>query len=88
MCMCTCTNDINGYQCTIYIDALVEQCQQEGDVRIESNGRVEYCRSGTWGAICLESASLPWSEKNAQVVCKQLGSNGALNSVLPNEYVY
>lgn len=65
----------------------IEQCQEEGAVRLETNGRVEYCRGGNWGAICLDSATSPWGEKNAQVVCKQLGFSGALNSVLPNEYV-
>ena len=66
----------------------VDQCQRDGDVRIEGSGRVEYCRGGVWGAICLNSTELPWSEKNAQVVCKQLGFSGALNSVLPNTYVH
>ena len=57
-------------------------------MRIEGPGRVEYCRGGVWGAICLNSTELPWSEKNAQVVCKQLEFSGALNSVLPNTYVH
>ena len=65
----------------------IQPCQQDGSVRIESPGRVEYCRSGHWGAVCLDSATSPWSKKNAQVVCKQLGFSGALNSVLPNTYV-
>lgn len=60
---------------------------ESGAVQLGSLGRVEYCRAGQWGGICLDSATTPWSEKNAQVVCKQLGYSGALNSVLPNEYV-
>jgi hypothetical protein len=60
---------------------------ESGAVQLAGLGRVEYCRAGRWGAICLDSSTAPWSEKNAQVVCKQLGRSGALNSVLPNEYV-
>ena len=60
---------------------------ESGAVQLAGLGRVEYCRAGRWGAICLGSDTEPWSEKNAQVVCKQLGNSGALNSVLPNEYV-
>lgn len=67
----------------------VEQCSQNGAVRLFGpGGRVEYCSAGVWGAICLNSTTSPWSEKNAQVVCKQLGFSGALNSVLPNSYVH
>lgn len=63
------------------VDAVCES----GAVQLGSLGRVEYCSAGQWGSICLDSATTPWSEKNAQVVCKQLGYSGALNSVLPNE---
>ena len=56
-------------------------------MRLGDFGRVEYCLGGRWGAVCLDSGTSPWSEKNAQVACKQLGFTGALNSVLPNEYV-
>lgn len=66
---------------------ITEGCM-DGDVRMESFGRVEVCSNGEWGAICLDSATSPWSEKNAQVVCKQLMFSGALNSVLPNMYVF
>ena len=65
------------------LDAVCES----GDVQLAALGRVEYCRAGRWGGICLDSSTKPWSEKNAQVICKQLQFSGALNSVLPNEYV-
>ncbi len=43
-------------------------------------GRVEVCRSGVWGTVATQSGSL-WSEKNAQVACRQAGFSGVLNSV-------
>ena len=49
-------------------------------------GRVEICHNGVWGTICGESDTIPWAEKNAQVVCKQLGYSGALNSILQDTY--
>ena len=36
-----------------------------------SNGRVEYCRHRTWGAVCSEG----WDDSDARVVCSQLGYN-------------
>ncbi len=59
----------------------------EGDVRIVSTssfgvtgaGRVEVCHNSVWGTIA-QPGSL-WSEKNAQVACRQAGYAGALNSV-------
>ena len=69
-----------------YISSLDAVCES-GDAQLADLGRVEYCRAGRWGGICLDSGTMPWSEKNAQVVCKQLGYSGALNSVLPNESV-
>ena len=50
-------------------------------------GRVEVCRSGVWGTVCADSPITPWSEKNAQVVCRQLGYSGALNSILQDSWV-
>ena len=50
------------------------ECYTEDEVRlvagsVPSNGRVEYCKNGLWGSICKTS----WDEKDAQVVCAQLG---------------
>ena len=46
---------------------------EDGDVRLQdgtdhSNGRVEFCKYRTWGAIC----STGWDENDARVVCRQL----------------
>ena len=66
---------------------------QEGSVRLVETasisntlnnihaGRVEVCLNGVWGTVCADSLTTPWSEKNAQVVCKQRGFSGALNSI-------
>ena len=35
----------------------------------ESNGLVEICRHRTWGAVCSDG----WDERDAEVVCRQLG---------------
>ena len=65
---------------------------QEGSVRLvetasisntlNNAGLVQVCRNGVWGTVCADSLTTPWSEKNAQVVCNQLGFSGALNSIL------
>ena len=39
---------------------------------------------GVWGTIAADSVTTPWSEKNAQVACIQLGFSGALNAVFHN----
>ncbi len=44
-------------------------------------GRVEICRNDQWGTICDTTGSQYWGLKNAQVVCRQLGFSGALNSI-------
>ena len=60
----------------------------EGEVRLEgydsNSGRVELCRSGVWGAVCVDGDTAAWGEKNAQVVCRELGFSGALNSIILN----
>ena len=55
---------------TLYLDCV------DGDVRLiphnsytALNGRVEVCVNGTWGTICSDF----FDDKDASVVCKQLG---------------
>ena len=63
---------------------------QENEVRLVQTpsinllhaGRVEICINEIWSPICnnpLNGAF--WGVKNAQVVCKQLGYSGTLNSI-------
>ena len=45
-----------------------------GDIRlvdgiIESEGRIEICTVGVWGAVCDEG----WDKTDAHVACTQLG---------------
>ena len=45
-----------------------------------NTGRIEVCRNGTWGTFATNTIATPWSEKNAQVACRQAGFSGAINS--------
>ena len=42
---------------------------------------------GVWGTIAADSVGTPWSEKNAQVACIQLGFSGALNAIFHRTYM-
>ena len=49
-------------------------CNVEGAVRLvrgqsSSEGRVDYCSGGAWGAVC----DTTWNANSAAVVCRQLG---------------
>ena len=47
------------------------------DGRYPHEGRVEVCLNETWGKICDHISIYGWDRTEAEVVCKQLGYNGA-----------
>ena len=85
------------HNCFIYpAPAVGEVCRVDGQLRLTHTqsitttnaGRVEICMGGEWGTISTNSSTTPWSEKNAQVACIELGFSGALNSILQHTYAY
>lgn len=61
---------------------------QTDTVTATNTGRVEVCRNGIWGTFATDTIATPWSEKNAQVACRQAGFSGAINSIIPITLVY
>ena len=57
----------------------------DGDLRLtggpnELEGRLEYCKSSTWGNVCGSS----WDRNDALVVCRQLGFESSGKGALSN----
>ena len=75
------------YECKIYktvyyytVDVPACNISREGEVRLVNGtspyeGRVEICRGGQWGTLCMRYSR--WDYREAQVVCRQLGFSSA-----------
>lgn len=73
--------------------ARAESCNDEGSLRLvgwleADAGRLEVCRNGVWGTICVNESLDLWPHKNAEVACRDLGYAGALNSLFHHTYVH
>ena len=85
----------HSIQCLITFSRAGQSCPVNGQLRLvqtasinlPNSGRVEICMGGVWGTIAADSVAIPWSEKNVQVACIELGFSGALNSVFQGTYV-
>lgn len=69
------------YHCSDDIRTIGPPCY-DGEVRLVDGrypheGRVEVCLNETWGKICDHISIYGWDRTEAEVVCKQLGYNGA-----------
>lgn len=74
-------------QCIEGTAVLVPLTSPGSNSRIEPNaGRLEICVNNVFGTVQLESPTSFWSLKNALVACRQLGFEGALNTIPPAQY--
>ena len=77
---------ISGQTCSVSQTGQI-RLSKTSTVNLNNSGRVEICIGGVWGTIAADSVAIPWSEKNAQVACIELGYSGALNSIFQRTYV-
>ena len=73
---------LHTHSCPVRDSVVFSNCS-DGDVRlvgstVEFEGRVEICVNGVWGTVCFSTRSSTyysryWDERDARVVCRQLG---------------